>query len=240
MLRKQGIAGACFSTEHGPLLIPTNSRSIVESFLRGEYFGATTIRAFLKIGPGAARLINVGANVGTSARLLSAEGQYRKIDCFEPDPTNFTLLQMNTAGRSGFALHNCALGARAEDLPLNLNPDSVGRHSFKTDFGKGHETVQVRSLGDFIDSGEIFDMFMDVEGWEIEVLRGAGEKLSNCAICALEWNGHLHDVNDRKAAVDLLTAARFSEAIDLNALNKSLTIDSLLTMDEQCDIAFVR
>jgi len=229
-----------FPTAYGAVVIPTNSGSIIESFLSGSYFGASTIDAFLGCGPRASRLLNIGANVGSSARMIIAAGTYHRIDCFEPDPGNFAFLQMNAALAPQISVHNAALGAMSGELSLNLNPSSIGRHSFKTDFGTGSIAVPVRRIDDVVGANEAFDIFMDVEGWEIEVLRGASAKLRNCGLCALEWNGQLHSPAERQAMAEILLAAGFDTAADLKDPEAACAIADLPHYDTQRDLVFTR
>lgn len=236
----QGVSGLSFPTAEGPLLIPTNSGSVIKSFLESTYFGAQTIAAFLDHGAPADRLLNIGANVGSSARMIAAAKTYSRIDCFEPDPGNFSFLQMNAALAPEIVLHNAALGAMPGELSLNLNPQSVGRHSFKAEFGAGAITVPVRTIADLVATDEPFDIFMDVEGWEIEVLRGAGASLRNCGICALEWNGQLHSPDERQAMTEILFAAGFRLAADLNDPQATCAIADLPQYERQRDLVFTR
>jgi len=205
-----GITGMSFDTDNGPIIIPTNSRSIIESFLAGKYFGSDTLAAFLACGRNARRLLNIGANVGSSARMIAATGIYDRIDCFEPEPSNYSFLRLNSALNPSIFPHNEALGSEVCELQLNLNPKSIGRHSFKMAFGGGSIAVSVRRVDDVVAPTEQFDIFMDVEGWEIEVLQGARSTLRNCGICCLEWNGQMHSLSERKAALELLSAAGFN------------------------------
>lgn len=236
----RGISGLSFPTAYGAVIIPTNSGSIIGSFLSGSYFGAPTITAFLDCETRASRLLNIGANVGTTARMIAAAGTYKRVDCFEPDPGNFSFLQMNAALAPQIVLHNAALGAMSGELSLNLNSQSIGRHSFKTDFGRGAIMVPVRRIDDVVAADEAFDIFMDVEGWEIEVLRGASASLSNCGLCALEWNGQLHGPAERQAMAEILLGAGFDRVLDLNDPKAACAVADLPHYDTQRDLVFTR
>lgn len=239
-LHRRGMAGGVFSTDCGNLAIPLNSRSIIESFMEGEYFGSRVLQSFLDCDGGARRLLNIGANVGTSARFIASSKKYVRIDCFEPDPENFAFLRMNAMDNPALVLHNEALGAEKGELFLNLNPRSVGRHSFKTDFGCGAMKVPVRRIDDYLGPDEAFDIFMDVEGWEIEVLRGASASLRNCRLCGMEWNGHLHDHGDKLAMIEIMKAAGFTSITDLNSPGAPISMEDVLRLEDQRDIVFGR
>ncbi|OWX99675.1 hypothetical protein B6V75_18170 [Thioclava sp. F1Mire-8] len=240
LLRANKIMSAGFDTKYGHIAIPVNSRSIIESFLAGEYFGSVALQSFLNHKTKSRRLLNIGANVGTSARMIACSEKYQKIYCFEPDPNNFRLLQANFLNNNAVSLHNVAVGAENGQLSLNLNPLSVGRHSFKTDFGLGAIDVSIVRLDDFIADNEPFDLFMDVEGWEIEVLRGATSSMRNCNLFALEWNGQLHSREERLAMIELVRSAGFTKMSDLNTSEHDLEIDDLEKLSGQRDVVFLR
>jgi len=239
-LRGRGVSSVGFETDQGSILIPINSRSIIETFLDGKYFGLETLKAFLNFELSSNRLLNIGANVGTSAKMLVASERYRQIDCFEPDPSNFSYLSLNLADEPTVLIHNTAVGAKPGLLPLNINPQSIGRHSFKTDFGLGSITVPVTTIADLVGGDEKFDIFMDVEGWEIEVLRGASFKLKNCIICALEWNGQLHSRDARLEMIEIVKEAGFLKVADLNDVTRIFEICDIEGLDYQCDLIFSR
>lgn len=235
-----GITGLSFDTSDGPIVVPTNSGSIVESFLRGNYFGADTIGQFLKHSSPARRLLNIGANVGTSARLLSESNQYDQIDCFEPDSDNFSFLKINTAQFQEILINQVALGAGHGELQLNLNVKSVGRHSFKRAFGGPSITVQVRRIDEFVGADEKYDIYMDVEGWEIEALKGAGATLKNCGSCCLEWNGNMHSPAQKESALEILVEAGFARIVDIRNSKADVDILELVKIDLQTDIVVLR
>jgi FkbM family methyltransferase len=239
-LRGRGVVAASFACNSGSISVPTNSRSIIESFLSGEYFGAKTVDAFLQIESHASVLFNIGSNVGTSAARIAFAKKYQKIFCFEPEPNNFDLLETNTHNLRSVSCSQLALGRKSDTLQLNLNTDSIGRHSFSTDFGKGSVSVNVETLDSLTDGHDSFDIFMDVEGWEIEVLLGAQLSLERCSVCALEWNGQIYGSRQKIEAIEILKNAGFKKMVDLEQPERLLDISTLAGVDVQKDIAFVR
>lgn len=114
--------------------------------------------------------VDVGAHVGLWAMWLVRE--FRFVHCIEPVPLHCDILQHNMP-TSNYDLHRVALGAEAgrvriefprtvtgnaHVVPGEPNADMVTLDSFKFDFSENHAV-------DFIK--------IDVEGFELQVVRGA-------------------------------------------------------------------
>jgi len=240
VLRAAGIRAVVLETVYGEMTIPLNSKSVIRGFLSGRYFGETATLRFLELQSRAPVLLNIGANVGTTARVFQKSGRYTCLKCFEPDPGNFAILQANCGKFAATELYNTAIGSKQEVLLLNLNPESIGRHSFKNDFAMGSIKVTVDPLDRYVQPNEIFDLFMDVEGWEIEVLRGARSVLQNCQLCAFEWNGHLHDRSDTDDMKQIMIDAGFEMFADLDNISSPRSIRDFPATDGQIDVVFLR
>lgn len=240
ILMATGIKRAVFETAYGEVSVPVNSKSIIQAFLNDKYFGEKEILNFLGLTSASTTIVNIGANVGTAARIFQKKSKYKSVKCFEPDPDNFAGLQANCGGCSTTELHNSAIGSSNGSLSLNLNPTSVGRHSFKVDFAQGSIKVPVTTLDQHLDSDEKYDLFMDVEGWEIEVLKGAKSTLKNCQLCALEWNEHLHDSAEKSDMLNILLDAEFSKFADLSDSEKLYDISDFQKTKGQRDVVFLR
>lgn len=127
-------------------------------------------------------IIDAGANIGISS--LWFLGLYPKCDlhCFEPEPVNFALLSENLGSIPRVHLRQAALGSLTGSVQLRL-----------ADHGAMHSTVNARAdaatlevesvrLEDYLDSSGIerVDLLkLDVEGSELETLRGLGGRLAN-------------------------------------------------------------
>ena len=240
MLTATGIKRAVFETVYGDISVPVNSKSIIQAFLDNRYFGEREILNFLELKSESTTVVNIGANVGTTARIFQKTQKYRTIKCFEPDPDNFNGLKTNCESCAATELHNTAIGSINGFLPLNLNHKSVGKHSFMVSFSQGSIKVPVATLDQYLSSGEKYDIFADVEGWEIEVLKGAVPILKNCQLCALEWNEHLHDLSAKNDMLRIVRDAGFTHFFDLADIKKLRNISALPEIKGQRDVVFVR
>ena len=113
--------------------------------------------------------MDVGANVGAYSLRAASIGM--KVYAFEPNPENVKVLKRNTEiNRLSIELLECALGSSEGNAKLSPN-GALSRVS-----ADGAVPVQVRTLDSF-DLPTVDLLKVDVEGYELEVLKGAAETL---------------------------------------------------------------
>lgn len=164
-------------------------------FLKDEYVGRS-VRNYGEYNPDEtekilelARLgepgvcLDIGANIGCISQALVASGE--TVIAYEPQPEVYKLLvengtaasQVGAGERGKFTAYNCALGSASGETNMpkvhysekgNFGGLSCGSKSLLGDY-----TVPVNVLDSLLDVGRVKLMKIDVEGWEIEVLRGA-------------------------------------------------------------------
>lgn len=159
-----------------PVLLDTYGQSIPESVLRHGHFQFDLFDTLADIYPRRdVRFINIGANIGTSC-LNAYEAGFRDIVAFEPVGRNFELLRHNLATIDADLRHQ-AVGDQNGRLTIHLNRGSTGMNSFMRDYGDGSEEVEIVRLDDAIDPVPSF-LWIDTEGYEVHVLRGAERHLA--------------------------------------------------------------
>lgn len=133
-------------------------------------------------------LLDVGANIGVYG-LLSARSTGCEVIACEPAPDTFRTLsdnvRLNQLG-DRIELHNSAVGDTEGTLTL-----SVGQHGLNHVVQDGGTTVPQRRLDDITGDREPRALKLDVEGYEMHVLRGAPRILANPAfkVVMVEING---------------------------------------------------
>jgi len=137
--------------------------------------------------------VDVGANIGSYTILSSAVAGAFSI-ALEPIPSTFTHLKNNVSinnVESLVTLCNCGAGAMKTSLRFTKNHDTVNH--VLTESTSENDTVEVPivTLNEICRHRNPLLIKMDVEGFEMEVLKGAKEILSNSQLKAIiiELNG---------------------------------------------------
>jgi len=134
-------------------------------------------------------LIDAGAFDGDSARefIQACERQnasYKHIFCVEADAQNFHKLQLNTADISGISLHDIGLWSSSTKLRFSNSeanfiteaciiedPDEFAKyHSFEES-----NLIETTTIDELAQEQTVTFIKMDIEGAELEALKGAQE-----------------------------------------------------------------
>lgn len=142
----------------------------------GEYNPDETEKILSLAQPGRTCL-DVGANIGVIAQALQFSGH--DVIAFEPQPEVCKVLRMNFSG----VTHNAAVGSEtgfAEMPKMHYSTKgNFGGISLNTKSMYGSYTVPVTTL-DAIGFEDVGFIKIDVEGYELEVLKGSVELIGRC------------------------------------------------------------
>lgn len=133
--------------------------------------------------------VDVGANVGAYCLLASAVAKARSV-AVEPVPRSFAKLKRNlrlNGIEDRVEAHNIGLADQAGELRFTAD-----RGGLNHVVAEGGLALPVRRLDDVLAGRPAALVKIDVEGYEMGVLRGAPRALENPALAALivELNGH--------------------------------------------------
>lgn len=181
-----------------------------------EPYESKLVREYLKPGM---TVYNIGANLGYYALLASeCVGGSGKIYAFEPGPENFELLQKTIAENGGatIELFQSAVSDRSGIATLSISATNSGDHQLRIDTSRDHIQVPTVSIDRFILEGHAAPdaIIMDVQGAELDVLRGAESLLASKAPLVLFtefWPGGLDErhPNGAREMLELLKRAGF-------------------------------
>jgi FkbM family methyltransferase len=171
----------------------------------GERFLVEAILPVLLAGSdGEPILFDVGANVGEFALALRARFPLAQIVAFEPNPATFRALEAAVA-LAGARCVPAGLGSRAGEAQLSVYRDDprsghASLHAGVFGIYRGYGIAQaehvvevscaIRTLDEFCASegvGRVDFLKIDVEGHEIEVLRGAARMLREGRVGAIQF-----------------------------------------------------
>lgn len=130
-------------------------------------------------------VFDVGANTGQTLKALLRDVPKAEIYAFEPAADTFRRLQEGYGNRDNVHLFNVALGAHADRLALQLSDDSE-LNTLVPRGGAGSpgatQMTDVTTVDAVVATHGISHLDLlkiDVQGWEMEVLRGAQDLIAN-------------------------------------------------------------
>ncbi len=177
-----------FKTKYGfNLFIPKSDRSMytLHLFLTKEYEAEESklILSLLRKGD---TVIDVGANVGYMTCLMGRSvGSIGKVHAFEPEHSNFEILQRNIKlnNLGNVKIYNLAVGEKGGVNKLFISPENKGDHTLVfLNNGRGFVNAKTVRLDEFVSEENIDLVKIDVQGYEIHVLNGMSSYLSSRAV----------------------------------------------------------
>jgi FkbM family methyltransferase len=140
---------------------------------------------------------DVGANVGSVGIRAAQDPRVREVHCFEPNPRTFECLVTNQRLNPSLALevHDCALGTKSgvQSLYVGLE-NNRGVAGFYPHWTSQSVPVLTLSGDDVVAQGICPPptlLKIDVEGYELEVLRGMEKTLRAHPPKAIVFEGHM-------------------------------------------------
>lgn len=149
--------------------------------------------------------LDIGANIGNHTLFYSK--YFKNILSFEPLPMNFKLLEINTNDLKNVNIFNFAIGSENLNRDFFFDYRNLGGSSFNTnnDESLNKLSLPIRKLDDLnLDSENIAFVKLDVEGLEIDVIKGGLNTIkSNFPIIAFEQQKHTIE-NGSSEVIDYL------------------------------------
>jgi len=191
--------GLCLiETIHGfnMLVDPVQGKGLEEAlFLYGTYEEGT-LRIFNHILNAGDTFIDIGANIGLmslhAATILRGSG---KVISFEPFPSAYDILVQNISLNKfrNIEAMNLAIGSMNGTVDIFANP-AINRASsslIRPNHAETSHRIAIKKLDDYLEErgyNRIRCIKIDVEGWELEVLKGAVNTLSGrgAPVCVIE------------------------------------------------------
>jgi FkbM family methyltransferase len=106
---------------------------------------------------------------------LALAKYFKQVYTFEPAPINFRCLQANVALTGNIAAFPCALGETRQRV--GMTRPKVGAGLWRVD---GDGDVEMETLDDVLGDAVVDAIVLDVEGHEVQALKGAERIITRC------------------------------------------------------------
>jgi len=160
----------------------------------------TPDRAELIAAHGIGVVVDAGANEGLFARRLRDEGYAGRIISFEPLSSVFVLLALAAADDPAWECHRLALGSAPGEITMQVAQNLASSSFLAVEDELRTAETRVATIGSEecsvttldIVATELFDprdrlyLKLDVQGFELEALRGAAQTLEQVAVLDVE------------------------------------------------------
>lgn len=126
-------------------------------------------------------VLDIGANIGFYATILAdLVGDKGTIHCFEPDPTNFGHLKDAVERYKNIHINNKAVGPKTEKLKIYTSKElNVDHRTYKPEHYDKEIEIDAVSIDDYMKGGKVDFIKMDIQGFEMEALKGMKDTLKN-------------------------------------------------------------
>jgi FkbM family methyltransferase len=153
----------------------------------------------IRLSRGYSRFIYCGVSVGEMARVLGQVGKVDELVCFEPDPNQFrSTVEFLSANHGRIARRvtaiPCAVHSHEAIEPFTYSDTSFGSRILAS----GKARIQCVSIDDVLPGFQPTFINMDIEGAEIEALKGAETTIRtsrpDLAVCVYHAPHHLWEI----------------------------------------------
>lgn len=168
-------------TPYGPVVYLPQDTFVGKSIHATGWYSPSEVKLLCNIlAKGCGSFWNVGSNIGYISVAMKAHHPLMQVTAVEAQPVMAQLTAMNLARFTGADVHNIALGAENGEVQvptfnyaITNNFGAIGRPQWTEG-----TTVKLRRLDAFrVQPVDL--LHLDVEGMELDVLRGAAETLAS-------------------------------------------------------------
>jgi len=160
-----------------------------------DYYEIRDLKFFSKYVPNEPIIYDIGSNIGNHTIYFLKYYRAKKVFAFEPVPENADLLELNMRvnGFTNVEIIRSAVGSRIGHADIIVNKQNMGGCKI---IENPEGEIGVVSLDKLkLDKPDFIKI--DVEGFEIEVLKGMTDLLQlSSPVIWIEINNHFHEVDE--------------------------------------------
>jgi len=197
-------------------IFPASDTRSCKSFIEGPGDLDTAIPLLLPHLKGRRICIQAGGCLGIWPLRLAQ--LFDRVITFEPEPTNYYCLQMNTAHLNNVETHNAALGQRSGGSVHMTLTDTGNSGAHYALPGGDIPVVCIDDLG--LDDVDL--IYLDVEGYESQALRGATETITRCKPVIGVEDKQLHRLHKSISGAQLLV-----KEFKYKSIGRPFTLDEI-------------
>lgn len=207
--------GVVAETRNGALVVDPGDFNVSRQLLTNGEYDWKDVEDLSVLVNSNSRIVVVGAHIGALAIPVALRSGSRAVLAYEASPRNFKLLKMNLAlnGLGYVQALNVAVGdhrgsIRYTESPINTGHSRVSRESGELELPLTTLDASIPSDWDSIDL-----MIMDIEGSEVNAMRGAPATLERTRYLYVEFSAeHLAEQGSTVAEFADLIGRHFSSA----------------------------
>ncbi len=170
------------------MIDPVNDNGVERAIYYTGTYEAGTLHVFDHLLKPGDVFFDIGSNIGLMAIFAAKKtGDTGVVHSFEPEPETFKILQQNCSLNHlrNIQLNNIALGSEEREGIIYPNMDiNRGASSLVRQDNSAGKTVWISTLDQYLEKNKVHPiklMKIDIEGYELEMLKGAAHLLRSTA-----------------------------------------------------------
>lgn len=179
--------GILADTRNGLFIVDPKDFTITKKLLKYGIYDWDEILLLRNYLNKESTVIFVGCHIGTL--LIPIAQSVKKVYGFEANPKNFELLNYNISLNkiNNVDVKNIAIGEIEKKVNINHNTINTGNSSIALTVNKHESLIDMKKLDNIISEERIDMIIMDIEGYEINAIKGATNTLKKTNYFYVEY-----------------------------------------------------
>lgn len=179
--------GILADTKNGLFIVDPKDFTITKKLLKNGTYDWDVIQLLRNYLNFESTVIFVGCHIGTL--LIPIAKCVKKVYGFEANPKNFELLNYNISLNkiNNVDIKNIAIGEEEKRVNIIHNTINTGNSSIALSINKNENLIEMKKLDNIITEERIDMIIMDIEGYEVNAIKGAKNVLNKTDFFYVEY-----------------------------------------------------